>query len=131
MTPSKPRPNPCASCPYRQNVPSGVWHESEYIKLPEYDGETYEQSPKVFGCHQGTGEVCSGWLGYRDPYDLLAVRLGVSSGALDPSCVDYTTDVPLFASGREAAEHGMKEILAPSDKAQNTIEKIVRKRDLR
>ena len=31
------RPKPCASCPYRCDVPSGVWHPDEYAKLEVYD----------------------------------------------------------------------------------------------
>jgi len=128
--PAKPRPRPCASCPYRRNVPSGVWDATEYSKLPEYDGDMGTQPVAVFHCHQKDGTVCSGWLGHRNPDDLLAVRLGLISGRLDPSCVDYTTDVPLFASGAEAAEHGVRDITAPSEAACNTIEKLVRKHGL-
>lgn len=128
--PAKPRPRPCASCPYRRNVPSGVWDASEYAKLPEYDGDMGSQSPAVFHCHQKDGTVCAGWLGYRNPDDLLAVRLGLMRGSLDPACIDYTTDVPLFASGAEAAAHGVRDIENPSDKAVDTIRKVIRKRDL-
>jgi len=131
---SKPRKRPCASCPYRKDVPSGVWDEEEYDKLPLYDGEIAEQAEKggvaAFGCHQGDGSICSGWLGHRDPLDLLAVRLGISNGRLDESCAEYTTTVPLFESGAEASEHGKREIENPSEKAASTIGKIVRKRDL-
>jgi hypothetical protein len=127
--PSKPRIRPCASCPYRKEVPSGVWDVSEYAKLPEYDGDTAYQSPASFYCHQQDGSVCAGWLGHRDPYDLLAVRLGVRSGLLDESCFDYTTDVPLFASGAEAAAHGLRDIEHPSKKAEETMRKIERKHD--
>lgn len=130
MNAAKPRKRPCASCPYRRAVPSGVWHEDEYAKLPRYDGETFEQSPQAFLCHQGEGDVCAGWLGHGDPTQLLAVRMGVSAGSLDPACFDYTTTVPLFASGAEAAEHGTRDIEAPDDRAEATIEKIVRKRGL-
>lgn len=126
--PACPRKSPCASCPYRKGVPSGVWHESEYDKLPLYDGETWGQSTHAFLCHQGDGDVCSGWLGHRDPYDLLAVRLGVSAGTLDESCLDYRTPVPLFASGAEAGAHGKAQITTPSPKAEATIEKILKKR---
>lgn len=129
--PAMPRKTPCASCPYRKNVPSGVWDESEYQKLPRYDGEMHEQNADAtFMCHQQDGCVCSGWLGHRDPEGMLAVRLGVMRGHLDPSVLDYTTDVPLFASGAEAAEHGMKELLSPNEDAVAVMLKIVRKNDL-
>jgi hypothetical protein len=126
--PAKARPTPCASCPYRKNVPSGVWHESEYEKLKEYDGETHEQtSMNVFACHQADGQICSGWLGHRDPLDLLAVRIGLSYGTLDGTVAEYTTTVPLFGSGAEAAEHGMREIENPGEKAAGVINKIIKK----
>lgn len=129
MTGATARKTPCASCPYRKNVPSGVWHESEYEKLKLYDGEIEEQqSIASFFCHQDDGHACSGWLGHRDPQDLLATRIGISFGKLDPSVMDYTTTVPLFSSGAEAAEHGMKDIETPTQKAIEVSAKIVKKR---
>lgn len=128
---SVPRPRPCASCPYRQDVPSGVWDESEYVRLCQYDGSIAEQAMNggmaAFGCHQADGYLCSGWVGHRDePGDLLAIRIGILQGTTDPSVVDYITTVPLFASGAEAAAHGMRDIEAPSDKAKATVEKLNR-----
>jgi len=118
------RPGPCASCPYRKDVPSGVWHESEYDKLPEYDGETFEQSPVIFSCHQKDQTVCAGWLGHRVPGDMLAVRIGLLTGALPPEALDYTTKVPLFETGAEASEHGKAEIDNPGDAARKLINKL-------
>lgn len=127
-----PRKNPCASCPYRTNVASGIWDESEYSKLPAYDGEMHEQtSAAVFMCHQGSGEACSGWLGHRDPTDMLAVRLGLMRGDLDPSCADYATTVPLFESGADAAAHGMEKISEPGEDARAVIGKIIRSKAVR
>lgn len=131
MTVATPRRTPCASCPYRQNVPSGIWHPDEYAKLTAYDGETHEQTAiAVFQCHQGAGDVCSGWLGHRDPADLLAVRIGILNETVDPSCAEYTTDVPLFASGAEAAAHGRRDIDAPDEAAQAAIDKITAVREI-
>lgn len=130
MSAALPRRTPCASCPYRQNVPSGIWSGDEYDKLARYDGEMGEQtSIAVFRCHQGAGDVCSGWLGHRDPADMLAVRIGIIRGDLDPSCGEYTTDAPLFPTGAEAAAHGCHDIAAPSERAHQAIAKIVRVRD--
>lgn len=103
-TAATPRRRPCASCPYRRNVPSGIWDETEYAKLREYDGETWEQSAAVFMCHHAEGDVCAGWLGHRDPADLLAVRLAA------------------------AAEHGIHDIEDPSTEAINAIDKLTRVR---
>lgn len=124
-----PRPRPCASCPFRTSVPSGVWHPAEYSKLARYDGDMHEQSLATFHCHQGdANHVCAGWLGFRDPADLLAVRVGIVRGDLHPSCGEYTTDVPLFETGREAAEHGMRDVLNPSPEATDVIDKVTRVR---
>jgi hypothetical protein len=110
-------------------VPSGVWDETEYAKLPEYDREMWEQPAGAFGCHQADGSICSGWLGYKDPLDLLAVRLGISGGILDPVCAEYETNVPLFASGQEAADHGMKDYEHPGPAAAEVIRKITTKKE--
>lgn len=131
MTGATPRRTPCASCPYRQNVPSGIWYPDEYAKLARYDGPTHEQTAvAVFSCHQGNGDVCAGWLGHRDPADLLAVRIGIVTGDLDPACADYTTGVPLFPSGAAAAAHGCRDVPAPSEDSQAAIDKIVRTRQI-
>lgn len=133
--PAEPRVSPCASCPYRRSAPSGIWDSSEYSKLVEYDRDLIEQPAAAFHCHQGADargnhSVCSGWLGHRDPLDMLAVRLGLMDGRLDPSCAEYTTDVPLFGSGAEAAEHGLRDIDSPGEDARAAIAKLVRKRGL-
>lgn len=123
--PAAPRRTPCASCPYRRSVPSGIWHPDEYAKLERYDAPMVEQPDAVFLCHQGDGDVCAGWLGHRDPTDLLAVRLGISRGHLDSSCAHYETAVPLFESGAAAAVHGIADVETPSTKATETIGKII------
>lgn len=125
------RKTPCASCPYRQNVPSGLWAEEEYDKLPEYDRPTGEQPMEVFMCHQQDGNLCAGWLAYGDPTELLAVRIGIVTGYVDPSVADYTTTVPLFESGEAAAEHGRKSIEHPDARARKAIDKLTWARDHR
>jgi hypothetical protein len=129
------RKTPCATCPYRKNVASGIWHEDEYDKLPTYDGDIPEQVMQggmaAFHCHTEPDNLCAGWVGHREhPTDLLAVRLGLSSGSMDPSVAEYITEVPLFSSGTEAAEHGKREILSPSVRAQSNINKILKQREL-
>jgi hypothetical protein len=118
-------PRPCASCPYRADVPAGIWDEAEYAKLPDYDRDTADQPYRGFGCHRGDGRLCAGWLGHRRPMDLLAVRIGVIGGSLPEVVASYTTDVPLFASGREAAEHGRSGIAEPDDRAREAAAKII------
>lgn len=125
--PAKPRKRPCASCPYRRHAPSGVWSREEYEKLPRYDGDIPEQeSSRLFMCHLQDGCLCSGWLGHRDPNELLAIRIALVQGRVDGDALEYTTDVPLFESGAAAAEHGLRDLAEPDPKAQAVIEKITR-----
>lgn len=129
-----PRPLPCASCPYRLDVPSGVWDAAEYDKLPDYDGSTGEQAMAgafgVFMCHSTPGMVCAGWAGCHDMEENLALRL---AAAVDPA-VDieavraYECPVPLFASGAEAAGHGKRDIEEPSSRARAKVLDIVKVR---
>lgn len=118
---------PCGSCPYRKDVPSGVWSEEEYKKLIGYDAPTPLQPVARFDCHQRDGNLCAGWVachGMAGPTGLLALRLLDFSGRLAPQVYEYETDVPVFASGTEAAEHGMAEIDEPGDKAKRLVEKL-------
>lgn len=41
---------------------------------------------------------------------------------------DYSSPVPLFASGTDAAAHGMRDIEHPDGEACRTIDKIIRVR---
>ncbi len=117
---------PCKSCPYRRDVPSGVWAKEEYEKLSKYDGEIIEQLTKgatgLFLCHQQNNALCSGWLGCHGPAELLAMRLNYER--VDPETFSYETDVALFSSGAEAAAHGMNEIEMPSGTARRTIDRL-------
>jgi hypothetical protein len=120
----KPPKVPCGTCPYRRDVPSGIWHASEYEKLRAYDADTWAQPQGLFMCHQQDGCLCGGWLMvHRD--DALALRL---SRNLDLSVWHYAPDVEVFASGNEAADHGMRDIDAPSPAATRKIDGLVRQR---
>lgn len=124
-----------ALCPYRQDVPSGIWDTSEYDKLARYDAETGMQPRGVWQCHQTDGpnskpRICAGWAGCHDGDNLLALRLGVFQGRISPETaqrvVDYTTPVPLFTSGAEAAAHGMQDLAHPGPDAARMIAKLER-----
>lgn len=132
-----PATRPCSSCPYRRDVPSGVWAAEEYDKLPRFDAETMFQPTGVFLCHQSDGDgtndrLCAGWVGCHGAEELLALRFAVISGRLSgddyEAVVDYVSPVPLFASGAEAAEHGRAEIETPGVRAVEAIGKIRRVR---
>jgi len=124
----KPSAAPCGSCPYRKDVPSGVWHEDEYKKLIQYDGDILDQLKKggtaLFMCHQNDGHLCAGWAGCHDTSNLVALRLH----DVDPSTFDYISPVPLFGSGAEAAAHGMAKIDNPDKRAKATIKKLARRK---
>lgn len=121
---------PCKSCPYRRDVPSGVWAASEYDSLPPYDGEIIDQclagAAALFYCHQRDGKLCAGWVGAHGSDNLMALRLHYDK--VDDSVFGYVSPVPLFASGAEAAEHGKRDIKEPSIKARTVIDRIVLKR---
>ncbi len=120
----KPANIPCGSCPYRCDVPSGIWDRTEYLKLLDYDGPTMGQSPALFFCHQKDGHLCAGWLACHDTDHLLALRFQ----RVDASAYGYESPVPVFRSGAAACEHGMKKIRRPDELARRMINKLVRKK---
>lgn len=126
-----PAKTPCGSCPYRRDVPSGVWAAEEYEKLPPYDRETGEQPPAVFHCHRQDGRVCAGWAGCHDMEESLGARLAASMGWIEgDALLGYETSTPLWDSGAEAAEHGLREIGSPSPEAQRVIGKLTRQSEV-
>jgi hypothetical protein len=78
---------PCASCPYRKEVPTGIWDGSEYVKLLDQD----HPGGAVFLCHLSGGKpkseerLCVGWLLDQKKRDLpnlaLRIRLIAEAGA--------------------------------------------------
>lgn len=131
-----PRKRPCSSCPFRRDCPSGLWAAAEYGSLAAYVGDTGQQAMAgavgVLRCHQGRDELCAGWCAVHGNDESLALRMAAAAGLADPDEVrDYTTDVPLFSSGAEAAEHGKRDIRHPSAAARAAGAKIGRVRSLR
>lgn len=120
---------PCKSCPYRCDVPSGVWHADEYAKLPGYDGDIGDRLANgghaLFLCHQKDDNLCAGWLATHGPQNLLAMRL--HQHEVGRETWDYETTVRVFGSGAQAARHGMAEIEAPGERARTTIHRLLRK----
>lgn len=122
------RTAPCETCPYRRDVPSGIWSAQEYQKLPEYDRPTSWQPPRVFHCHTSPDFVCTGWAQVhgRNPargYELLSLRIAACFGRVLEKIPRPA--VPLFESGRAAAKHGMKCLNRPSRKAREAVAKIL------
>lgn len=128
-----PARNPCGSCPYRRDVPSGVWAAEEYDKLPGFDGPTMEQPPGVFTCHQQNGRMCAGWVGCHDMDESLGIRFAWGNDHFSDedikAALDYVSPIPLWGSGAEAAAHGRAEIERPGEQATHTIEKVGRRQD--
>ncbi len=119
-------PRMCGSCPYRRDVPAGVWAASEYRKLADYDKPTPLQPPHLFMCHQNDGCLCGGWLMTHDRDHLLALRIGCER--LHPNVFSFTSSVAVFATGAEAAAHGMSGIDEPFVRACQMVEALVLKR---
>lgn len=117
------RSRPCSNCPYRLDCPSGVWDATEYAKLPPYDRPTAQQPLNAFACHATPDFLCAGWAQVHTSrgheFDLIALRI-----ARVEVIPEITT--PLFASGREAAEHGLAEVNRPGPAAGAAIEKLTR-----
>lgn len=68
-------------------------------------------------CHQRDDNLCAGWLACHDPKQLLAMRFAAINKSIDPAVYSYKTDAPVFASGTEARDHGMREIENPGRRA--------------
>lgn len=129
-----PRARPCSTCPYRRDVPSGLWSAEEYNRLPAYDGDTAEQAYAgafhLFFCHKQTGDLCAGWVGCHDMTENLAVRVNDHRVDLD-AVLGYVSPVELFESGAQAAEHGKRDIADPGPAARRRIDQLLRQRDRR
>ena len=115
------RPRPCSTCPYRRDVPPGIWAAEEYHRLRDYDRPTGQQPVAGFACHTTPDEFCHGWAvvgssrGHEN--DLLALRL--HHARVPPPAV------PLFGSGAEAAAHGLAGIEAPPPAAVKAIARLM------
>jgi len=121
------RREPCSACPYRQDVPSGVWQSHEYEKLRPYDKPTAEQPFSTFACHATPDHHCHGWAVVHtsrgNEFDLLALRIAAINDYIEiPEAA-----VPLFDSGNDAADHGQADIDDPSPAARATIDRLTRK----
>jgi hypothetical protein len=118
------RSNPCSACPYRCDVPSGLWAAHEYDKLRAYDEPTGDQPFAPFMCHATPEHLCSGWAVVHTSrgheYDLLALRMHGSPPIPE-------TNVALFESGNEAADHGQRDIEDPTDEAKDFVDRLLRK----
>lgn len=109
------RKAPCEACPYRRDVPSGVWHPEEYDKLRLYDADTALQPSGAFRCHSTPEQYCHGWAMVHGPDELLSLRFARMRREWDGEVPESRGD--LFASGNEAADHGQADVECPSEDA--------------
>jgi hypothetical protein len=124
-----PKKLPCPSCPYRKDVPSGLWAVEEYDKLPGYDNKLMIYQPiAAFYCHLSDGRLCSGWVGCHDMYESLGLRLALGHDHISEAdyveALNYESPVELFESGAAAAAHGKRDIPTPSPAARRAVEKL-------
>ena len=121
-------PNPCETCPYRKDTPSGIWAAEEYRKLPQYDIQF--AMPGTFLCHNGAPKpednrtLCRGWVEVHDQN--LNVRLACAQTEWTEESLK-PTKVPLYKSGEEAARAGMRRIKNPSVAARLKVIKLKRR----
>lgn len=123
------RSQPCSACPYRRDVPSGLWAAEDYDKMPPYDAPTMKQPMAAFRCHATPDHLCHGWAVVHSnrghDRELLALRLLEFQGG---EVIDVpASGVPLFESGTAAAEHGKADIDRPSIKAMLTGARLLNK----
>ena len=63
----------------------------------------------------------------------LALRMAGLRGSMTPDDVSitmgYETDVPLFQSGQEAADHGTERMDDPDERSQRMIDRLKKKQD--
>jgi Family of unknown function (DUF6283) len=116
------RAKACSACPYRRDVPSGVWDWAEYEKLRLFDEETFAQPFRGFACHATPEYFCHGWAlvhtSRPHQFDLLALRVR--------PCEIPEPSTEFFGSGNEAADHGQADAEAPGENAVRTIDKLKR-----
>lgn len=121
---------PCRTCPYRRDVPAGLWDPVEYHKLIAYDVDTSSQPIGVFLCHYTNSDnptLCRGWLAVGG-WELLGVRLAVTTGHLDPAEVDRPIATDVFDTGTDAAMWGLSGVADPGPDAQAAIARLGHRR---
>lgn len=120
-------PNPCPTCPYRRDVPSGVWAEQEYVRLKEFDDQ---RKISAFLCHNGGSDpktnrtLCRGWVEVHNQN--WGVRLALCQVEWNDAN-SKPTKVPLYKSGAQAMKAGLRKLNQPSREARAICDKLARK----
>jgi hypothetical protein len=88
----------------------------------------------VFRCHTAQVRICAGWAGCHDMTQTLGLRVALVQGHLSvedyETTSDYVSPIPLFASGAEAAAHGMSGIYAADEESIRARVKLLRQRGM-
>lgn len=121
---------PCSSCPYLIEHPSGVWSREDYEKLRLYAERPDGQLPDALGvflCHHsrlGFTEpaACRGWATVEA--DSIAMRIALASGEIDEADIESGPIARLFPTGNAAADNGLDDIDHPGPAAQVMIDVI-------
>jgi len=94
------RREPCPECPWRTDVPTGVFPAEAFRHSARTAADMAES---LFGCHMAgpeTPQTCAGFL-LRNAEHNLAVRIAIASGRIDPDKVRETA--PLYDNYRAMA----------------------------
>ena len=122
MSKNEVRKKACSACPYRKDVPSGVWDHAEYEKLRPYDNITPEQPFMGFACHATPEYFCHGWAVVHtsrgSEFDLIALRFR--------PCEIPEPSTEFFESAEAAADWGQELADEPPVEAVTAIEKLTK-----
>ena len=125
-------PRGCSTCPYRRDVPPGIWEREEYEKLRMFDRDVSRMEDPtpalaIFLCHQtpmtGVETLCRGWLSTHR--DSVAVRLGVTMNKIDPDLIPDEEESLYYSSGTEACEAGIAHVDDPPPEAVRASSKLL------
>jgi hypothetical protein len=95
------RAEPCAECPFRMDVPTGVFPPDAFR---ESAPTAYDAALSTFGCHMSkmsAPATCAGFLKLHSENNLM-VRMSLLSGRIDLTAVS-DGGYPLYATYREMA----------------------------
>lgn len=95
------RHKPCEQCPWRKDVPTGVFPEQAYR---ESAPTSYDMAQSTFACHMSGAEnpaTCAGFL-LRHADNNLSVRLSLMTGRIDLTKIG-DGGYPIYESYREMA----------------------------
>ena len=89
---------PCASCPYRKDVPVQTWHRSEFENILAEDAD--DLGGATYGCHKyrfrpaEEQTFCAGWLldQKQRRYPSIQLRLFLVTNGITADQLDEITD---------------------------------------